>query len=172
MDNKSNENFLIIQAIIEANRQETDEKLTQITEDLKFLTATITSMMDQTNNSMFSPSQKDTSTPPDPTTMVPYYRRAPPLDGVHSTKIGAMCTLKHEIVSPKFYELLIKIELKVYTAMDIKNFYNHIKMSLNVVTRLQEDLLPGYQYIKRHSDFSEYFIPDRYHPSYSCNVQI
>ena len=57
VDNKSDEQFLIIQSLIEANRQETDEKqmntdekLTKITEDLKVLTATITSMMDQTNN--------------------------------------------------------------------------------------------------------------------------
>ena len=57
VDNKSDEQFLVIQSLIEANRQETDEKqmntdekLTKITEDLKVLTATITSMMDQTNN--------------------------------------------------------------------------------------------------------------------------
>ena len=35
-------------------------------------------------------------------------RRAPLLEGGHSTKIGSMWTLKHEISSPKFYELLIK----------------------------------------------------------------
>ena len=45
-------------------------------------------------------------------------------------------------------------------------------MCLNAVTRLQEDLLPGYYSIKRHFEFSEYFIPDRDHPSYSGNVQI
>ena len=52
MDNKSDEMFLIIQATIEDNRQETDEKqmktdekVTKITEDFNFLTATITSMM-------------------------------------------------------------------------------------------------------------------------------
>ena len=45
-------------------------------------------------------------------------------------------------------------------------------MCLNVVTRLREDLLTCYQYIIRHSDFAEYFIPDRDHPSYSWNVQI
>ena len=64
-----------------------DEKLTQITEDLKVLTAY---MMDQTNNSKLSPSQEDTSNPPDPTTVVPANIRAPPLDGGHSTKIGGM----------------------------------------------------------------------------------
>ena len=57
MDSKSDEQIIIIPATIEANRQETDEKkmktdgkLTQITEELKVLTGTITSMMDQRNN--------------------------------------------------------------------------------------------------------------------------
>ena len=45
-------------------------------------------------------------------------------------------------------------------------------MCLNAVTRLREDLLPGYQPIKRNSEFAEYFIPDCDHPSYSWNVQI
>ena len=75
-----------------------------------------------------SPTQKDTSTPPEPTNVVPVNRRYTPLEGGHSTKIGGMWTLKHEISSPKFYELLIKTELKGDTALDLKNFYNHIKM--------------------------------------------
>ena len=45
-------------------------------------------------------------------------------------------------------------------------------MCLNEVTRLIEDLLPDYQSIKRHSEFEEYFLPDRDHPSYSWNVHI
>ena len=45
-------------------------------------------------------------------------------------------------------------------------------MCLNTETRFREYLLPGYQSIKRHSDFEEYFIPDRNHPYYSWNVQI
>ena len=66
MDNKSDKQLLIIQATIQPNRQETDEKnikddekLTKIREYLKVLTSTITSMMDQTTNSKLSPSQKD-----------------------------------------------------------------------------------------------------------------
>ena len=111
-------------------------------------------------------------TPPDPTTAFTTNMRATLLEGRHSTKIGGMWNLKHEISSPKFYELLIKTELKGDTALDLKNFYNHIKMSLNAVTRLREDLLPDYQSIKRHSEFEEYFVPDRDHPSYSWNVHI
>ena len=134
-----------------------DEKLTQITEDLKVLTAF---MMEQTNNYKFSLAQKDTSTPLYPTTVVPAKRRATPMDGGQYTKTGGVWTLKHDISSPKFYELLIKIELKGDTALDLNNFYNHINICLNAVTRLREDLLPGYHSIKRKSDFAEYVIPD------------
>ena len=80
--------------------------------------------------------QKYKSTPPEPTTVVPDKNRAPQLEGVPYTKIGDMWTLKHEISSPKFYELLIKTELKGDTALDLKKFYNHIKMCLNAVTIL------------------------------------
>ena len=150
MDNKSYEQFLIIQAKFYAYKQETNEKLTQITEDPKVLTETFTSMIDQTNNYKLSPAHKDTSNSTKPTTVVPSKRRAPPLDGGHYTKIGGMWNLKHDISSPKFYELLIKKEPKVDTALDLKNFYNQINMCLNEVTRLREDLFPGYQSIKRH----------------------
>ena len=88
-----------------------------------------------------------------PTTTVQSNRRAPPLEGGHSTNISGMWTLKHEISTTKLYELLIKTELKGDTAIDLKNFFNHIKMSLNAVIRLIEDLLPDYQSIKRHSEF-------------------
>ena len=94
-------------------------------------------MMDQTFISKFSPAQKDTTTPPNPTTTFQTNRMAPPLEGGISDKIGGMWTLKHQISSPRFYELLIKIELKVDTALDLKNFHNHVKMSLNAVTRLR-----------------------------------
>ena len=51
MDNKSDEQFLILQSTIEVNKQETDEKIAKLTEDLKeMITSTITSMMDQTNS--------------------------------------------------------------------------------------------------------------------------
>ena len=71
------------------------------------------------NNMSSSPTQKDTSTPLDPTTVVPVNRWDSPLEGGHSTKIGGMWTLKHEIRSPKLYDLLIKTELKGDTALDL-----------------------------------------------------
>ena len=39
--------------------------------------------------------------------------------------------------------------------MDLNNFYNHMKMCLNAVTRLGEDLITAYQSIKRNSEFEE-----------------
>ena len=125
-------------------------EMKDIKETLKVFT---TFMMDQTNNSKSSPTQKDTLTPPDPNTVVPTNRRDSPLEGGGSTKIGGMWTLKHEISSSKFYELLIKTELKGDTNLDLNNFFNHINMCLNAVNRLREDLIPDYQYIKRHSEF-------------------
>ena len=50
--------------------------------------------------------------PLEPTTLALDNRRAPPLDGGNYTKIGGMWNLKHDIRSPKLYELLIKIGLK------------------------------------------------------------
>ena len=82
-----------------------------------------------------------------------------------------MWTLKHNTSSPKFYELITKKYLKGETDLDLKNFYNHIKMFLNIVNRLQRYLLTYYQSIKRHSEFEEYSFPDRDHPYYYWNVQ-
>ena len=128
--------------------------------------------MDQINILKPSPYHKDLTRSQYPTTVVTANRRDSPLEGGHSNKIGDTCTLKHEIISPKFYELLIKTELKGETALDLKNFYNHINTCLNAATRIREDILPCYQPIKRHSEFTEYFIPYCDHPSYFWNVQI
>ena len=38
--------------------------------------------------------------------------------------------------------------------MDLKKFYKHINISLNAVTRIREDLLPGYHSIKIQSELS------------------
>ena len=112
MENKSDEQFIIMQAAIEDNKQETksnkkdsDEKIMQFTETLKVLTAF---MMDQNNIQKCSTTNKDTYTPLEPTTVVPANRGAPPLEGGHSTKISGMWNLKHETISPKLYELLLK----------------------------------------------------------------
>ena len=54
-----------------------------------------------------------------------------------------MCTLKNETSYPQLYELLVKNVLKRDTDIDLVNFYNHIKMYFNEVTRLQEDIIPA-----------------------------
>ena len=59
-----------------------------------------------------------------------------PLKGANFTKFGQMLTLKHEIIPPKFYYLLIEAELRGDPAMYLNNFYKHINMYPNVVTRI------------------------------------
>ena len=110
-------------------------------------------MIDQITIYKSSPEKKYSPKSQDPTPVVPSNKKDPPLEGGHSKQIGGMSTLKHDISSTKIYELLIKIELKFNTTLSLKKFYNQIKMCLNEITRLREDLLPNYQSIKRHSDF-------------------
>ena len=63
--------------------------------------------MDQIKILKYSPDKKDLPKSHYPTTLVPTNKRYPPLEGGYSTKIGGMWTLKHEIIPPNFYELLI-----------------------------------------------------------------
>ena len=76
--------------------------------------------------------------------MVPDNKRAPPLNSGQYTESGVMWNLKNEIISPRFYDLLTNTELKVDTALDLNNLYNHIKICLIAVTRILENPLPGY----------------------------
>ena len=88
-------------------------------------------------NDTSSPDNMDSPKAQDPTTMVPAIKKAPQLEGRHSTKIGGMWNLKYEITRPKFYELLINTERKGDTALYPKNFYKHNKIFPDAVTRLQ-----------------------------------
>ena len=93
MDTNYDEQFLFIEATIEANKQEsdknhkkTDEKITRLTDNQKETAETLKLILAEmkigkNNIQKTSPSQKDTSTPPDPTTTVQTNRRAPPLEG-------------------------------------------------------------------------------------------
>ena len=139
-----------MQATIESNRQDSDEKMKKLTE---YLTQMITSMMYQIKILKSSPDNKDSPKYQNPTTVVPDKKKDPSLEGGYYTKIGVIWTLKHEIISPKLYDLLINIELKGDTDMDLKNFYNHINMYLNMVTRPREELLPAYHSIIMHFEF-------------------
>ena len=133
MDNKSDDQLLTIQAMIEAKKINYDEKTKNLTADF---TGMISQMMDQIKISKSAPEKKDSPKAQYITTVVPDNKKDPPLEGGHFTKNGGIWTLKHEISSPKFYGLLINTELKGDTALDLKNFYKHIKMCLNDVTRL------------------------------------
>ena len=112
-NNKYYEQFIITQASIESKKKDSDEKMMNFTEDFKSIIASsITSIMDQINDLESLSTDKDSPRPQYFTTVVPANRRAPPLDGGHYTKIGGMWILKHDFSTTKFYELLIKTELK------------------------------------------------------------
>ena len=83
-----------------------------------------------------------------------------------------MWTLKHDISSPRLYELLIKIELKGDNALNLNNFYNHVKMSLNTVTKLREHLLTDFLSIKQNNAFKEYIVPESNHIAFKWNRQV
>ena len=111
MDNKYDENFIVLQAAIEDNKQEIksknqhyDDKMMKLTEDFKSMLTAITY---QINTIKSSQTQNYSPKPLKPTTVVPANRRDPPLDSGKSTKISGMWNLKHDISLPKFYELLI-----------------------------------------------------------------
>ena len=126
-------------------------------------------MMDQIKITKFSPDNMYSPNSQDTITVVLDNKKDPSLEGGHYAKIGGMWTLKREIISPKFYEIPIKTELKGNTVLDLRNFYKHINMCINAVTRLREDLLPAYHSIKIKSEFEEYFVPDHDSTSYSWN---
>ena len=64
-------------------------------------------MMYYINILISSPYQKNSPKAQDSNTVFLDNWRDTPFEGRHSTKNGGMWTPKHEIISPKFYELLI-----------------------------------------------------------------
>ena len=85
MYNKSDEQFIITESAIEANNQEikankqdSDEKMMELTEYSKAILVAVT---DQINTFKSLPNHKDSPNPLYPTTVVPDNRRDPPLDG-------------------------------------------------------------------------------------------
>ena len=76
-DNKSDDQLLIMQATIEANRQYYHEKMNHLTEDLTVMT---TSKMDHITASKSLPEKMDSPKAQDPTTVVPANKRVPPLE--------------------------------------------------------------------------------------------
>ena len=73
MDNKNEEQFILMKEEIENNKQEFKSEMKDMKETLTTLmmdqnNKLTTFMKDQTNISKSSPAQKDTTTTPDPTT--------------------------------------------------------------------------------------------------------
>ena len=141
MDNKSDDQFLVVQAKIHANRQEFDDKMKTHDSKLDNLTEMMENIMDQIQISDYSPDKMHSPKAQDPTTVATDDKKSTPLEYGHSKTIVGMWTLKNEIRSPKFYKLLINKDLKGDTGMYLKTFYTHIKMCLNTVTIILEDLL-------------------------------
>ena len=105
MYTKSYDQLLIMKAMIDANRQDYDEKIMKLTAEL---TAVIGSIMDQIKVSISSPENMNSPKEQDTITEVPDNRKAPPLEGGSYKTFGGMWTLKYDISLPKFYELLFK----------------------------------------------------------------
>ena len=119
IDNKLDDQFFIVQAMIDYNKKVFDEKMRKYyskldkqDSKLKNITAMIKNMMDHNQNLNYSPyniySPKDQGN----TTVVPNNKRSQTLEGGYSTNNGCMRTIKHEIILPKLYELLINTEIK------------------------------------------------------------
>ena len=65
-------------------------------------------MMDNIKIQKSSQENMDPTKSQYPTTVIPANKKDPPLESGHYKKNGGMWTLKSEITSTKFYELLIK----------------------------------------------------------------
>ena len=74
--------------------------------DITDIKKILTHMMTQKNNYLLE--NMDSPKAQDPETLFLYTNKAPPLEGGNDMKICGMWNLKHDIRSPKFYELLIK----------------------------------------------------------------
>ena len=94
MENENEDQFILMKEEIVNNKQEFKALMKDVKEDIKDIKETLnkitTFMMDQTSISISSPAQKDTTTPPDPTTTVQTNKRAPSLEVDHSKNIGGM----------------------------------------------------------------------------------
>ena len=98
--------------MIDSNRQYYDERMNRQDYKIYNLTAMVGKMLDQIQILNCLSYKMDSLQDEDYTNMVPDNKKDPTLEGGHSTKIGGMWTLKHEIKSPKLYKLLIKTDLK------------------------------------------------------------
>ena len=101
MDNKLDEQLLILQATIDARRKAYDEKIKKQDSKLDMLTSMVRTMINCIHILNSLPDKKDSPKEHYPTTTVPTNKKSPQLEGGRSTKIGGMWNIKHEIRSPK-----------------------------------------------------------------------
>ena len=105
MDNKSNYQFLVVQASIDAIKQDTDDKIKKHYSNFTEISKIIKQLMVQDNYSL--PDKVDSPKSHGLDTMVLDKNKAPPLEDGYSMQSGGMWNLKHDISSPNLYKLLI-----------------------------------------------------------------
>ena len=105
--------------MIDYNRQSSDEKMKKYYSKLDKKDSKLDNITTMINHTMYQ--NKNSNYPPDnmyspltqsPNTVFLVTNKALPLESGNSTKNIYLWTLKHEISSPKFYELIINTELK------------------------------------------------------------
>ena len=97
-----------MKATIDTNRQYYGDKMNKQESNPDKITAMVKKMIDQIQISNFSPDNRYLPKSQDTTAAVSDNKKSPPLKGGNSTKVGGMWNLKHDIRSPKLYQLLIK----------------------------------------------------------------
>ena len=109
MDNKLDEQILIIQDLIYDNKRvakETNNTLNKHESYFTKINRILSNLMLHNQNT--SPEKADFSKDQDPDSVVPYNNKYQPLEGGNSMQIGGICTPKNEINSPELYEILLK----------------------------------------------------------------
>ena len=122
METKLDGQLRIIQYLIDDNNKSSAKTHKTLWSDInnpKKIMAQIMVKMEKLSSEKVEPSKSQ-----DTENVVPANKKYQTLEGGHSTRKYGMWDIKHEIISPKFYELITKIELKRDTALYLNNFYN------------------------------------------------
>ena len=108
--------LLAMQDYIDTNKQATDElrkycddlkkKLNKHYSEFSNIKTFINKVLGNNQNSLTD--NMDSTKAHYSTNVVPYNKKDTPLEDGNYTKNGGMWTLKHEIISPKLYEILTK----------------------------------------------------------------
>ena len=93
MDIKSDDKLIIMQTMIDDNRQASDKKMNTYDSKPDKITAMVKNMMVHNQNYNNQPDDMDSPKTQDPTAVVMAKKKATPLEGGHSTKNGGTWTL-------------------------------------------------------------------------------